>query len=393
MNNMLDFSHQVKTKFVFGKNAEHKIGSELRVLGVQRILLHRTDGVHLKNLIKEIKQNLATYNILCYELGEVEPNPRLKVVKKGIKMVRDKNIDFILAVGGGSVIDSSKAIAAGAIYEGDVWNLFTNKYPIKDAIKTGVVLSYPASGSESSNVTVVNNTDTNQKLLVSSDYLTPSIVFMNPELTYTLPDRLIANGIVDTFSHICERYFSPDIYIGVIDRMGEAALKTLVSLGTKTLNNHKEYQYRAELMWLATIAQNDTVGVGRVHDWGTHIIANELSALYDVTHGETLSVIMIPWMRYVYKNDIDRFARYARKVFDVTTKRNVEAQALEGIQKTEEFFRELNMPTRLGELNIQSLDIQQLAEQVTYDKDSDTIGKFAVLEKKDVINILNDAMG
>ncbi|MEK4298859.1 iron-containing alcohol dehydrogenase [Oceanobacillus sp. FSL W8-0428] len=387
---MLNFSHQVKTKFVFGKGAESQVGKELQKLGVQRVLLHRSDGIHLRDLIRNIKENLEAHDIFCCELGGVKPNPRLEVVREGIKLVRDKDIDFILAVGGGSVIDSAKAIAAGAVYEDDVWDLFTNESSVQGALKTGVVLSYPAAGSESSNVTVINNTDTNQKLLVRSEYLTPAVVFMNPELTYTLPKRLVAAGIVDIFSHICERYFAPETYIGIIDRMEEAALKTLVSIGAKALDNPEEYQYRSELMWLATIAQNDTLGVGRVHDWGTHVIANELSALYDKTHGETLSVIMIPWMRYVYKNDIHRFARYAREVFDVTSKQDIEAQALEGIRKTEEFFRELNTPISINELDIPILDVQKLAGQVQYDKQSGTIGKFAVLDKRDVVNILND---
>ena len=304
---MLNFQHKINTEFIFGKNAEKNVGKKLLSYGVKKVLLHHTGEDFLIELLDKIKDDLLKNKIDVYELGGIEPNPRLSLVREGVQMLKQENIDFVLAVGGGSTIDSSKAIAAGAKYDGDVWDLFTKKSDIKSAVNIGVVLTYPASGSESSNISVINNTDTNEKLLISSTHLAPSITFMNPELTYTLPGILTANGIVDIFSHICERYFSPDTYIGIIDRMAEGALKTLVDIGIKAINNPEEYIYRSEIMWIGTIAQNNTLGIGRIQDWASHVIANELSALYDITHGMTLSAITPAWMRYVYKNDVIRF--------------------------------------------------------------------------------------
>ncbi|MGB4004871.1 MAG: iron-containing alcohol dehydrogenase [Halanaerobiales bacterium] len=387
---MLDFEHQVSTEFVFGKNAELKIGEKLSGYGFKKVLAHHTGDDFLQPLLARIKGELEKNNIEVFELDGVEPNPRLSLVRKGVEIAREEEIDFVLAVGGGSTIDSAKAIAAGARYDGDVWDLFTGKGKVESALKIGVVLTYPASGSESGNVSVINNTETNEKILISSRHLAPMITFMNPELTYTLPVFLTANGVVDMFSHICERYFSPATYIGVIDRMAEGALRTLVDIGVKAIKNPEDYRYRAELMWIGTIAQNDTLGVGRVQDWATHVIGNELSALYDITHGMTLSAIMPSWMRYVYQNDIPRFARYAEKVFDVKLE-DEEKQALEGIRKTEEFFVSLGMPVNLKELFIKNLDIDKLAASVQYNPATNTIGSIRKLDINDVKNILTMA--
>lgn len=387
---MLNFNHYVNTKFIFNDKAEKLVGSKLNELGINRVLLHYGSESSLKrgNLFNIINDSLKEFGIETYKLGGVEPNPRLDLVNSGIKIVKDNSIDFILAIGGGSVIDSAKAIAMGSCYDGDVWDFFTFKQSITKSLPVGVVLTYPASGSESSNVSVINNTKTNEKYLVSSGYIRPCVVFMNPKLTYTLPKFLTSCGIVDMFSHISERYFSPSSDFGVIDRMAEGALRSLVDVGIKVLDEPENYEYRSELMWIGTIAHNDTLGVGREQDWATHVIGNELSALYDITHGATLSIIMPSWMKYVYEDNIERFSRYAIKVFNVNPHGlSKEEIAIEGIKQTKKFFIELGMPTNFKEMSIPTDNIDKMADKIKYSNETQTIGNLKKLNRQDVLNI------
>lgn len=381
-----NFDICIGTKFIFGKDAQRKVGQELARMGVKKVLLHHDNGKFLYDtgLLEGLKQDLAQYRIAYEELGGVLPNPRLTLVYEGIKLVRETNADFILAIGGGSVIDSAKAIALGAVYDGDVWDFFEGKATPERTLPVGTILTCPATGSESSQVVVVNNAEKGLKILVSHPVIRPAIAFMNPELTYSLPPFLTACGIVDMFSHTCERYFTPDDEIGVIDCMSEGILKTLVDIGPKLLEEPGNYSYRAEVMWIGTIAHNNTVGIGRVQDWATHEIGNELSALYDTPHGATLSIVMGSWMRYVYKEKPERFARYAREVFGVEwTGENTEEAAYEGILKTEEFFRKLNMPISFADFKIPTDRIEDMLDNIAFRGEDKCIGGIVRLNRED----------
>lgn len=385
---MNDFVYQVPTKFIKEENAEMRIGTELIELGIRHILIVSSGDSFEEGLLLRIEEVLRESEINYCSLKGVKPNPHLSLVQEGIALTKREGIQFILAVGGGSVIDTAKAIAAGVYYEGDVWDFFEKKAKIQKALPTGVVLTYPATGSESSNVSVINNTLLHKKLLVSSPWLIPQFAFLNPKLTFTLPSILTARGIVDMFSHSCERYFCEEKEVGVVDRMAEAVLRTLVVSGKKCLLQPEHYDLRSEIMWIGSIAQNNLLGIGRTQDWVVHALGNELSAFYNCVHGDTLSVMMIPWMKYVYQEDRERFARYARKVFDVDASLSIEQQALAGIEETEKFFLSLSMPVRMSQLvpGIKESEIVAMVEQIPLCKDG-TTGAVKKLTKEELVKI------
>lgn len=381
-----DFNICIDTKFVFGKDAQNQIGRELKQMGIHKVLIHHDNGKFLYDtgLLEQVEKLLEQEGIETLELGGVQPNPRLSLVREGIALAKKEQVDLVLAIGGGSVIDSAKAIGLGAVTDTDVWEFFTGNAVPERSLPTGVILTCPATGSESSAVTVVNNTDVGMKLLVSNPVVRPAIAFMNPELTYSLPKFLTACGVVDMFSHVCERYFTPDSEIGVIDRMSEGILKTLVEIGPKVLEEPSNYSYRAEIMWIGTIAHNNTVGIGRIQDWATHEIGNELSALYDTPHGATLSIIMGPWMRYIYQKSPERFARYAKEVFGVEwTKENTLEAAYAGILKTEEYFRSMGMPVSFGDFKVPTDEVEKMLDRIAFRGEDDSIGGIVRLNRED----------
>lgn len=381
-----DFNICIQTQFVFGKNAQNQIGSELKKRGVKRVLIHHDNGefLYATGLLESISRNLEKEGISWVELGGVLPNPRLSLVYEGIEIAKKEDVDFVIAIGGGSVIDSAKAIGLGAVIKGDVWDFFTGAAVPESSLPVGVILTCPATGSESSAVTVVNNTEEGKKLLVSHPLVRPVIAFMNPELTCSLSRFLTSCGVIDMFSHVCERYFTPDDEIGVIDRMSEGILKTLVDLGPRVLKEPRNYSYRAEIMWIGTIAHNNTVGVGRVQDWATHEIGNELSALYDTPHGATLSIIMGSWMRYVYKNKPERFARYAQEVFGVKWEpENTIEAAYQGILRTEDFFKHMGMPVSFHDFKIPTDGTEEMLNRIAFSQEDRCIGGIMRLNRED----------
>lgn len=381
-----DFNICIDTKFVFGKDAQNQIGRELKQMGIHKVLIHHDNGKFLYDtgLLEQVEKLLEQEGIETLELGGVQPNPRLSLVREGIALAKKEQVDLVLAIGGGSVIDSAKAIGLGAVTDTDVWEFFTGNAVPERSLPTGVILTCPATGSESSAVTVVNNTDVGMKLLVSNPVVRPAIAFMNPELTYSLPKFLTACGVVDMFSHVCERYFTPDSEIGVIDRMSEGILKTLVEIGPKVLEEPSNYSYRAEIMWIGTIAHNNTVGIGRIQDWATHEIGNELSALYDTPHGATLSIIMGSWMRYIYQKSPERFARYAKEVFGVEwAKENTLEAAYAGILKTEEYFRSMGMPVSFGDFKVPTDEVEKMLDRIAFRGEDDSIGGIVRLNRED----------
>lgn len=387
-----DFVHSVSTRFTFGRNAELQVGQALAQDGIQKVLICRSSDAFLKStgLLDRVTNSLEKEGISWVELDGIVPNPRLRRVYDGIAQAREEKVQAILAVGGGSVIDTAKAVAAGALYEGDVWDFYCGKANPQKALPVAVVLTLPATGSESGGVSVVNNEDIHVKALTSSDCLRPRHAFMNPQLCCTLPWFVTSCGIADMLSHAMERYFTDSDELTCMDYMCEGVMKAIVTFGRKVIADPQNYDYRAEVMWLGTVAQNNTVGLGRNQDWSAHNIANELSALYDTPHGASLTIITPAWMRYVYRNHLWRFARFARVVFDVN-EQDDEKAALAAIDETVAFFRELKMPTSLEEFQIPVDRIDEMAETASHAFGTDRIGTFQELTKEDILRIFEDA--
>lgn len=389
---MKDFTFQVPTRFVKEQGGSRKVGEGLKQMGFTDVLVVSSGDPFEQSLMETVKESLVKNGIRIHALTGVKPNPHLDLVYEGIKLCRENMTDGILAVGGGSVIDTAKAIAAGAASSCNVWDFFEKKAEIEGALPIGVILTYPATGSESSNVSVINNEEKGKKLMAISPCLIPKIVYMDPVITFSLPARMTARGIVDMFSHICERYFCEEQEIDVIDRMAEAVLHTLVKIGKSCIDSPNDYDLRSQLMWIGSIAQNNLLGLGRIQDWSVHALGNELSALFNSVHADTLSVIMPAWMRCVFRNQPERFARYARKVFGVSEERTIEEQAIEGICQTEKFFTELGMPVKISEIvkNLSENDIEKMTEQIPLKSDG-TIGAVRKLDKNMIKSIYRAA--
>ena len=385
-----DFNIKIDTNFIFNDHVENIVGKELKQINVERVLLVHDGSPFLETsgILDKVRYSLMQEQIEFIELSGILPNPRLSTVYKGIELVKVNKLNFILTIGGGSVIDTGKAIGLGGVVDYDVWDFFEGRKTPKNTIPVGSIVTYPSSGSESSSVTMINNTQSQQKLLVSHDIVRPQIAFMNPKLAFSLPPSLTAMGIVDMFSHICERYFAKETTIGVIDRMAEGALKTIVRLGPDSITEPDNYFARSELMWISTIAQNNTLGIGRTQDWATHLIGNELSAVFDTPHGVTISIIMPAWMKYVSKKRTDRLERFAVKVFDVNPVNKTSFEIVnEGIEAVENFFKILNMPITFQEFEIPVNKMEQLLSGIEFDSKDETIGNYVKLTWDDCKDI------
>ncbi|MGG5255135.1 iron-containing alcohol dehydrogenase [Neobacillus sp. SM06] len=387
---MQDFVFQNSTKLIFGKEKEQLVGQESVVFG-KKVLLHYGGGsIKKTGLYDRVVQSLLEQGIEIFELTGVQPNPRVSLVREGIALCKEKSIDLILAVGGGSVIDSAKAIAAGVKYDGDVWDFFDGKAEVTDCLPIGVVLTIPAAGSETSEGTVITNGDGWYKRSTGHPTMRPKFAILNPILTYTLPAYQTACGITDMMAHILERYFTNEKSVELTDRLCEAALRTIINNAHTVLEDPTNYDARAEIMWSGTIAHNDLLGTGRIGDWGSHDIEHEISGIYDIAHGAGLAIVFPAWMKYVYKHDLNRFAQFANRVWDVEIDlNNLEKTALKGIEKTEAFFHSIGMPVRLTEANIGEEHLEQMAKKGT---ERGPLGNFVKLHENDVLQILKLAL-
>jgi alcohol dehydrogenase YqhD (iron-dependent ADH family) len=381
-----NFVFQNKTKIIFGKDTEKEIGKEIKQLGKKKILLHYGGGsIKRFGLYDIVVKKLKESEIEFIELGGVKPNPSLSLVKQGIELCRENKVDFILAVGGGSVIDSAKAIAAGIPYEGDVWDFYDRKAVITEAVSLGVILTIPAAGSESSSATVITNEGKSIKRGAGSPLLRPEFAIMNPELTFTLPPYQTAAGITDMLAHIMERYFTQERHVDLTDHMSEAVMKTIIKNAPLVIENPENYDARAEIMWSGTIAHNDLLGTGRISDWGTHGIEHELSALYDLTHGAGLAIIFPAWIKYVYKAYPEKMLQFFHTVFDVeSTFDDPEYMINEGLNRLKNFYRSIGMPVSLRDAGITEDRYEEMAEKCTV---FGPVSNFMKLEKEDVIEI------
>jgi alcohol dehydrogenase YqhD (iron-dependent ADH family) len=383
---MENFIFQCPTKIIFGKGTEKQVGEETKKYS-NKVLFHYGGGsIKKSGLYDTVVKSLKEAGVEFIELGGVKPNPRLSLVKEGIKICRENGIKFILAVGGGSVIDSAKAIALGVPYKGDVWDFYIGKAEIKEALPVGVILTLPATGSEASIGSVITNEEGQYKRSANHQVLRPQFAIMNPELTFTLPDYQTACGAADIMAHVMERYFTHVPYVDLTDRLAEATLRTIIKNTPIALEEPQNYDVRAEIMWASTIAHNGLLGTGRIEDWASHNIEHELSGIYDVAHGAGLAVIFPAWMKYVYKKNINRFMQFAVRVWDVEPDfNNPERTVLEGIRRMEEFFKKIGLPTTLEELNIPDDRLEEMAAKAT---EFGPLGQFMELSKDDVLNIL-----
>lgn len=390
---MNNFTHCVPTRFVFGRGVENEVGRHLKALGATKVLIHYGGGSAVRSgLIGRVEKSLADEGIAYVELGGVQPNPRDTLVYKGIELVRREGVDFILAVGGGSTIDSSKAIAHGACYDGDFWDFFCGKAKPQKTTPFGAVLTMSAAGSESSNSCVITQDSTKTKRGLRSDLNRCRIAIMDPELPMTLPPYQIACGATDILAHMMERYFTSTEDVDLIDRMAEGAMTAVIRAARIAVKQPDSYDAQSQLMWASTIAHNDTVGVGRVQDWGSHQIEHELSALYDVAHGAGLAVVFPAWMRYHMHKNVMRFAQFAVRVYDCEMDfQHPEVTALHGIEAHEQFLRDIGMPLTLKELGARTEDIPALAAKTKKTNPDGTTGGAFPMTPADIEAILRIA--
>ena len=361
---MDNFNFYSPTEFVFGKGRESECGTYVKKYGGSKVLIHYGgQSAQKSGLLDRVKKSLTENGVPFVELGGVKPNPRDSLVYKGIDLCRRENVDFILAVGGGSVIDSSKAIAMGVVYDGDFWDFYSGKRAEK-ALPVGTVLTIAAAGSEGSGDSVITKEDGMLKRGAGSDVIRPRFSVMDPELTQTLPAYQTACGATDIMAHVFERYFTNTREVEITDRLCEAVLLTMVKETPRVIADPNNYEARANIMWAGTVAHTNIVGVGRQQDWNSHRIEHELSALYDCAHGAGLAVIMPAWMEFVYKHNVMRFCQMATRVFGCQMDfENPENTALAGIKAFRAFLHSIGMPINFAELGAKEEDIPALVEK------------------------------
>ncbi len=385
---MKNFVFQNPTKIIFGRGVEEKVGSEVGAYS-NNILLHFGGGsIKASGLYDRVTASLRQAGITWVELGGVKPNPRLDMVHEGIKLCKEHKLGFILAVGGGSVIDSAKAIAMGSVIEGDVWDFFLGKGTPVKALPIGTILTIPAAGSEASPGTVITNENGWLKLAVNSDSLFPRFSILNPELAFSLPRFQVACGVADIMAHLMERYFTNVSHVAFTDRLIEATLKTVINLAPLVMKNPQDYDAWSELMWAGTIAHNNVLDTGRVGDWASHMIEHEISGIYDVAHGAGLAVVFPAWMKHVLHHDMNRFVQWSVRVWNVEMDVfDPEAVARAGIEKMEQFFHSIGLGTQLADLGIQDNRVDEMADKCT-NGNTHTVGSFVKLDREAVRQIL-----
>lgn len=365
---MNNFFFCTPTKYVFGRDAENETGKRVVDEGGTKALIVIGGGSVVRSgLLDRVIRSLNAANVSHTLLRGVQPNPVDSKVYEGIDLARAEGCDFVLAVGGGSVIDTAKAIAAGVPYKGDFWDFFMGK-KVEAALPIGVVLTIPAAGSEGSGNTVITRLDGLHKISIRSPYLLrPKFALMNPELTFTLPFSQTAAGVADMMSHIFERYFTNTEGVEITDRICEGVLKAIMTEALKIKSNPYDYDARANIMWSGTVAHNGMCGVGREEDWASHGLEHELSAVYGVTHGAGLAVIFPAWMTFMASRKPQRGAQLARRVFDVE-EQNDERAALEGVKHLRRFYKSMGLPLTMSELGIADPDIDLLVRKVHENK-------------------------
>lgn len=387
---MKNFQYYAPTQVVFGKDTESQVGELVKAQNGTKVLVHYgTGSVKRTGLLDRVCASLDEAGIPYVSLGGAVPNPRLSLVYQGIELAKKEGVDFILAVGGGSAIDSAKAIALGMKYDGDVWDLYLKKSQAKECIPLGVVLTIAATGSEMSDSSVITNEEGWLKRGLHSAFIRPRFAVMNPELTYTLPEYQTMSGCVDIMMHTLERYFSHEMDTELTDYLAEGLLKTVMHAAKVLLKDPKNYDARAEVLWAGSLSHNGLTGCGRTGDWACHQLEHELGGMFDVAHGAGLSAVWGSWARYVYHSDAARFAKFAVNVMGIPYDyADPEKTVLEGIEALENFFRSIRMPVSITELGVELSEEQvvQLAYKCTY-METRTIGGIQKLGKEDIEKI------
>ena len=358
---MAGFTYYTPTKVVFGRETEQQTGELVKAAGAKKVLIHYGSGSVIRSgLLDRVKETLCKEEIEYVELGGVVPNPRLSLVYEGIELAKREGVDFILAVGGGSVIDSAKAIGYGMANEGDVWDFYDRKRTADACVPIGVILTIAATGSEMSDSSVITKEEGWVKRGYNSDLCRPVFAIMNPELTMTLPDYQTACGCADILMHTMERYFTNGDQMEITDSMAEALLRTVMKNALILVNEPDNYDARAEIMWAGSLSHNGLTGCGSTDkDFATHGLEHEIGGMFDVAHGAGLTAIWGSWARYVYRDCLHRFSRFAVNVMQIDPKdKKEEMVALEGIEAMEEFFRKINLPVTMKELGIELTDEQ-----------------------------------
>lgn len=390
-----DFTYYTPTKVVFGKDTEAQAGSLIQELNCKKALVHYGSGsAQRSGLLDRIVASLEAANIQYVLLGGVIPNPRLSKVHEGIELGKKEGVDFILAVGGGSVIDSAKAIGYGLFHGGEVWDFYCQKRTVTGCMPIGAVLTIAAAGSEMSDSAVITCEEGELKRGANSVYSRPKFAILNPMLTYTLPTYQTMSGAVDIMMHTIERYFLQGESMHLTDEIAEGLLRTVRHFALVLKDKPEDYDGRANLMWASSLSHNGLTGAGNSArgDWAPHQLEHELGGMFDVAHGAGIAAIWGTWARYVYKNKPARFALFGEKVFSVKQTGNVDADALAAITAMDDFFRSIGMPTNLRELGIRptKAQIEEMAEKCTF-FGKRTLGSVMVLGKKDIHNIYTNA--
>ena len=385
---MRDFVYYAPTEVVFGKDSEEQVAGLVKKYGGHKVLVHYGGRSAKKSgLLDKICALLRQGGIDYVELGGVVPNPRLSLVQEGIALCRKEKVDFILAIGGGSVIDSSKAIACGVPFDGNVWDIYMGKAEPASYLPVASVLTIPAAGSEMSDASVITNEDGDVKVGYSNPMSRPKFAIMNPVRTFTLPPYQTAAGVTDMMMHTMERYFSPEDDMDLTDALAEAVLRSMKDNVFKVLANPEDYRARAQVMWGGSVAHNDLTGCGMTGDWATHQLEHELSGMFDVTHGAGLAAIWPSWARYVLKENVSRFVRFAVNVMDVPNDfTDPEGTALRGIEAMEHFYHAIGMPINIHELIGRDITDDEIKEMVRKCSRDGTLlqGSFKVLHPKDM---------
>lgn len=387
---MKNFEYYTPTKVVFGKDAEAQTGSLIQAQKCKKVLVHfGGSSAKQSGLLDKVFDSLTNAEIEYVTLGGVVPNPRLSKVYEGIDLCKKENVDFILAVGGGSVIDSAKAIGYGMVNDCDVWDLYEGKAKATGCLPIGVILTIAAAGSEMSSSSVITKEEGWLKRGCNTDYSRCKFAIMNPELTYTLPQYQTESGCTDILMHTMERYFTTERSMEVTDSLSEGLMRTVIHNAKILMHKPQCYDARAEIMWAGSLSHNGLTGCGSVGDWSCHQLEHELGGMFDVAHGAGLAAVWGSWARYVYKSDVMRFAQFAVNVLGVSNDfKDPEKTALEGIKAMENFYRCIGMPTSIRELGVELTDeqIHELAYKCSFKK-TRTIGNFQVLNMEDIEKI------
>ncbi|MEC2061363.1 iron-containing alcohol dehydrogenase [Bacillus stercoris] len=390
---MENFTYYNPTKLIFGKGQLEQLRKELKRYGKNVLLVYGGGSIKRNGLYDQVTGILKEEGAVVHELSGVEPNPRLATVEKGIGLCREHGIDFLLAVGGGSVIDCTKAIAAGVKYDGDAWDIFSKKVTAEDALPFGTVLTLAATGSEMNPDSVITNWETNEKYVWGSNVTHPRFSILDPENTFTVPENQTVYGMVDMMSHVFEQYFHNVENTPLQDRMCFAVLQTVIETAPKLLEDLENYELRETILYAGTIALNGTLQMGYFGDWASHTMEHAVSAVYDIPHAGGLAILFPNWMRYTLDTNVGRFKNLMLNMFDIDTEGKTDKEiALEGIDKLSAFWTSLGAPSRLADYNIGEEKLELIADIAAKEMEYGGFGNFQKLNKDDVLAILRASL-